>query len=583
MGEIPVCRVVIQKKTMRIVQRTVPDSPRLEGVQPVLDRIYRSRSVCSVDDLNYSLQNLLPISSLRNVEQAADLVASSIDNGESIVVVADYDADGATACAVCISGLRAMGARINYVVPDRKRHGYGLSESVVEITLKYNPNLLITVDNGISSIDGVGAAKKAGMAVVVTDHHLPGDQLPAADVIVNPNQDGDDFASPNLAGVGVAFYLVCAVKKRLGSGFNPATLLDLVAVGTVADVVRLDHNNRILVNQGLQRIRQGKCSPGVSALLELSGRDQERVVASDLGFTVGPRINAAGRMTEMGAGIDCLLADNRADALVRAQKLDEINKKRREVEGGVRDEAEGIIESLHLGGNDALAAIALYQPHWHEGVIGIVAGRIKEKLHRPVVVFARGDDGALKGSARSIPGVHIRDLLDLISKNSSGLIIKFGGHAMAAGLSINESDFEKFQHSFEGLVADTVDEDLLEGVLYTDGSLASSERSLNMAELLRQSGPWGQGFPEPVFHDSFILDGWRIVGERHLKLSLRDRETNELVDGIAFNQSEQLLPGRGEEVDLLYRMDVNRWRGRDSLQLMVETIIAPYSEGIECV
>ncbi len=568
---------------MKIIQRTVPDSGELDGFSPLLDHIYRARGVLSTTELDHSLRQLLPVSSLKNVEQAADLVVQAIENGESIVVVADYDADGATACAVCMSGLGAMGAKINYVVPDRKKHGYGLSESVVELTLRYNPNILITVDNGISSIDGVAAAKKAGMTVVVTDHHLPGDQLPAADVIVNPNQEGDDFVSPNLAGVGVAFYLVCAVRQILGVGYNPATLLDLVAVGTVADVVKLDQNNRILVHQGLQRIRLGECSPGVSALLEVSGRERNRVVASDLGFTVGPRINAAGRMTEMGAGIDCLLTDNRIDALTRAQKLDEINRQRRDVEGGVRDEAESIIESLHLHGKGVLAAVSLYQPHWHEGVIGIVAGRIKEKLHRPVVVFARGDNGVLKGSARSIPGVHIRDLLDLISKNSPGMIIKFGGHAMAAGLSINESDFEQFQNSFEELVAKTVDDDLLEGVLHTDGGLTSSERSLDTAELLRQSGPWGQGFPEPVFQDRFILDDWRIVGERHLKLVLRDRESNKKIDGIAFNQSEQILPQRGEEVDLLYRMDVNRWRGRDSLQLMVETIIAPYSAGLECV
>lgn len=558
---------------MRVVQRTVPDSQPLEGVPSILDRIYRSRGIRSVAELDHSLKNLLPISSLKNVEQAAELVASSIGRGDSIVVVADYDADGATACAVSMRGLKSMGANINYVVPDRKRHGYGLSEKVVELTLKYKPNLLITVDNGISSIGGVEAAKRAGMAVVVTDHHLPGDQLPAADVIVNPNQHGDDFASPNLAGVGVAFYLVCAVRQKLGSDFNPATLLDLVAVGTVADVVRLDRNNRILVNSGIQRIRQGHCSPGVAALLEVAGREQGRVVASDFGFTVGPRINAAGRMAEMGAGIDCLLAEDRQQALTQAQALDSINRQRREVEAGIREDAESIIESLHLDGEGLSSALALYQPHWHEGVVGIVAGRIKEQLHRPVIVFARGESGTLKGSARSISGLHIRDLIDAISKKSPGMVLQFGGHAMAAGVSIREHDFELFRTLFEQSVSTLVSEEMLEGVLYTDGGLSSGERLLETAELLRESGPWGQGFPEPLFRDVFVLDDWRIVGENHLKLVLGDSESSDRVDAIAFYQSEQLLPERGDNLEIVYRMDVNRWRGRDSLQLIVETII----------
>ncbi len=558
---------------MRIVQRPLPNGQPLQGLSPLLDRIYRTRGIQTPDELDHSLNRLLPISSLGNVEQAAELVANAIRSKDSIVVVGDYDADGATACSVCMRGLGAMGAAINYVVPDRRKHGYGLSRSIVEDTLKYNPNLLITVDNGISSIDGVEAARAEGMAVVVTDHHLPGAELPRADVIVNPNQEGDDFSSPNLAGVGVAFYLVCAVQKKLGAPFNPASLLDLVAVGTVADVVALDRNNRILVERGMERIRRGASVPGILALLDVAGRDSQRIVASDLGFAVAPRINAAGRMTEMGAGIDCLLAESREAALPQAERLDAINRQRREVEDEIRQEAEQIIHSLHLEEEQVSAGVALYRPNWHEGVIGIVAGRIKEKLHRPVVVFARGEDGILKGSARSIPGLHIRDLLDALAKSLPELIITFGGHAMAAGLSINERDFERFHQHFRELAAEWADEEILDGALHTDGSLSSEERTLESAAQLRSAGPWGQGFPEPLFHDTFVLEGWRIVGERHLKLNLLDQGSGEVLDAIAFFQSEQSLPGRGEELEIVYRLDVNRWRGQETLQLVVESIL----------
>lgn len=558
---------------MRVVQRIVPAGEPLARLSPLLDRIYRSRGITHSDHLDHSLKRLLPISSLMHVEQAAAIVMDAIHNGERMVVVADYDADGATACSVCMKGLGAMGADIHYVVPDRKKHGYGLSPQVVDLTLQYQPQLLITVDNGISSIEGVAAAKQQGMRVVVTDHHLPGEQLPDADVIVNPNQQGDNFQSPHLAGVGVAFYLVCAVKQALQHPFNPATLLDLVAVGTVADVVQLDQNNRVLVTQGIERIRRGQCSPGVEALLSVAGRERQRVVATDFGFGVGPRINAAGRMTEMGAGIDCLLSESLSEAQPQAQALDRINRQRREVEGEMREEAEQIIEDLHMDEMRVPAAVALYQPHWHEGVIGIVAGRIKEQLHRPTIVFARGEDGVLKGSARSIPGIHMRDLLDLLSKQQPDLILKFGGHAMAAGLSIRERDFQCFHDCYQQLVESTVARELLEEVIYTDGQLSAADRTLSVAEVLQQGGPWGQGFPEPLFHDGFILDSWRIVGERHLKMVLRDCESGQRYDAIAFNQSEQSLPQRGELVDLVYKLDINRWQGRESLQLMVGAII----------
>lgn len=558
---------------MRVVERSVPAGEPLQGVSPLLDRIYRARGVIHRDHLDHSLKRLLPISSLMNVERAAAVVAASIRNGESMVVVGDYDADGATACSVCMQGLGAMGANIHYVVPDRKKHGYGLSPQLVELTHAHDPQLLITVDNGISSVEGVAAAKQQGMKVVVTDHHLPGAVLPDADVIVNPNQPGDDFFSPHLAGVGVAFYLVCAVKQVLQHDFNPATLLDLVALGTVADVVQLDQNNRILVHQGIERIRRGLCSPGISALLEVSKREQARVVASDFGFGVGPRINAAGRMAEMGAGIECLLSETLEQARPQAATLERINRERREVEGEIREEAEQIIASLQIEESKHAAGVALYQSHWHEGVIGIVAGRIKEQLHRPTVVFAKGEDGVLKGSARSIPGLHLRDLLDVISKRESGLIIKFGGHAMAAGLSIREADFERFRHSFEQQVTEWATEDLLEEVLQVDGALTAKECSLESAALLQQAGPWGQGFPEPCFRNLFQLERWRIVGERHLKLWVKDPRNGVVLDAIAFNQAEVVLPESGGELDLVYRLDINRWQGRESLQLMVEAVI----------
>ncbi len=558
---------------MRVEQRPLPQGEPLPGMGSLLERIYRARGIASPDQLDHSLKRLLPISSLMNVEKAAAMVAESIRNGDSIVVVGDYDADGATASALCMRGLGAMGAEIHYVVPDRKKHGYGLSPAVVELTLPYHPRLLITVDNGISSIEGVAAARSQGIKVVVTDHHLPGDQLPDADVIVNPNQPGDTFASPNLAGVGVAFYLVCAVKQALQHHFNPVTLLDLVAVGTVADVVKLDRNNRVLVTQGLERIRRGLCSPGVSALLSVAGREQERVVAADCGFAVGPRINAAGRMSDMGAGIDCLLAESMSEAQTLATELDRINRERRTVEGEMREEAEQIVESLQFEKSELPAAVALYQPHWHEGVIGIVAGRIKEQLHRPTIVFAKGKEGKLKGSARSIPGVHIRDLLDLLGKQQAGLILKFGGHAMAAGLSIPEVEFDRFHATFQQLVAATVERDLLEEVVWVDGGLTTEQCSLEIAATLQQGGPWGQGFSEPLFRDRFVLDHWRIVGERHLKLQLSAMDGPGRYDAIAFQQAEVPLPQRGELVDLAYRLDINRWQGRESLQLVVSHIL----------
>ena len=557
---------------MRVVQRTVAPGKSLSGLSPLLDRIYRARGITHPDLLDHSLKRLLPISSLMNVEQAAALVAAAIRDGERMVVVADYDADGATACAVCMLGLGAMGAEIHYVVPDRKIHGYGLSPQVVEMAAAFEPDLLITVDNGITSIEGVAAAKKQGIKVVVTDHHLAGEQLPEADVIVNPNQPGETFHSAHLAGVGVAFYLVCAVRQALQHVFNPATLLDLVAVGTVADVVALDQNNRILVQQGLERVRRGLCTPGVAALLQVSGRELERVTASDFGFAVGPRINAAGRMAQMGTGIECLIAQRDAEATTMAQQLDRINRERREVEGEMRQEAEQIVAELHIEADTVEHGIILYQPHWHEGVVGIVAGRLKEQFHRPTVVFAQGEEGMLKGSARSIKGLHMRDLLAAVAREHPGLIGKFGGHAMAAGLSIAERDFQQFCRACQQQLARMVDEEMLEVVVHTDGGLSSTERTIEMAAAVRQAGPWGQGFPEPSFHDRFVLEQRRIVGESHLKLRLRDEASGAVYDAIAFHQGESSLPALGGQVEAVYRLDINRWQGRESLQLVIEMV-----------
>ncbi len=561
---------------MKIIQRTLPEGDlSASELPPILQRIYCARGITDTSELDLSLKNLLPISSLLNVEKAAQLIVEAIQNQQTVVVVADYDADGATACTVMLRGLQAMGAaRVKYVVPDRQKHGYGLSLDVVEIAQQFQPDLLITVDSGISDAEGVAAAQKYGMKVIITDHHLPGKRVPDAEVIVNPNQHGDAFESKNLAGVGVAFYLICAVQKALQHEFKPATLLDLVAVGTVADLVKLDRNNRILVENGLQRIRRGFASAGVKALLEIAGRNPTEAVAADFGFGVGPRINAAGRMEDMSTGIECLLADYPNQATELAKALNAINHHRREVEQEMRDEAEQILEELHFSEDETElpAGIALYQPHWHEGVVGIVAGRIKDRFHHPAIVFAQGAEGLLKGSARSVPGLHMRDVLEAISTANPGLIPKFGGHAMAAGLSLREADFETFRTLFDDEVKARADADLLQGTYRTDGGLSGAERTVETAEILRTAGPWGQGFEEPLFHDALELVSFRVLKEKHLKMWLRDPQSDEKVDAIAFFQSEEKLPEPGGLVEILYKLDVNVWQERRNLQLMVEEV-----------
>jgi single-stranded-DNA-specific exonuclease len=476
-------------------------------------------------------------------------------------------------------------AEVDFLVPNRFEYGYGLTPEIVAVAAERKPDLIVTVDNGISSINGVAAAQQAGIRVLVTDHHLPGGALPAADAIVNPNQPGDTFPCKNLAGVGVIFYTLLALRARLREqGWferqglavpNLATLLDLVALGTVADVVPLDYNNRVLVAQGLARIRAGHASPGIQALCEASKRDPSRLVASDLGFGLGPRLNAAGRMEDMSIGIDCLLSESLDEARRLAVRLEALNHERRTVEGEMRDEALAEVERLHLEDDACLPfGFCLYNPSWHEGVIGILASRIKDRLHRPVIVFTDASNGDIKGSARSVKGVHIRDALDAVAAAHPALLKKFGGHAMAAGLTIHADALEPFRQAFDTEVRRHLGEDDLRGTLLSDGELAAEEATLELAARLRSETPWGQGFAEPLFDGWFEVAASRIVGERHLKLQLRWPDSGRLVDAIAFHVDEPLLEMKPRQVQIAYRLDINEWRGNRSLQLLIDTIVA---------
>lgn len=564
-----------------IRRRVVPDGQDQlpQDWHPVLRRVYRARRVEHADQVDVRLQRLHKPDGFSGMAEALALLEQALAEHWKIVVVADYDADGATACALTLRALAAMGAQsLDYVVPDRFTCGYGLSPELVEIAADMSPDLLITVDNGISSIQGVAAARARGWHVLVTDHHLPGEQLPDADAIVNPNVQGDAFPSKALAGVGVAFYLMAALRTHLQErgwferrglpAFNPAQLLDLVALGTVADVVPLDGNNRILVEQGMRRIRQGQCAPGISHLLTLGKRQPADLVASDLGFAVGPRLNAAGRLTDMTLGIECLLCDDSIQAHTMAVELDRLNRERRDIEGRMKEEA---LASLPDWGDSANLnwGLCLYDKRWHQGVVGILASRIKERYYRPVIVFARGDDGLLKGSARSIEGLHVRDVLESIATLHPGLIPKFGGHAMAAGLSLAEEDFKRFSEAFDAQVRQCLTADQLQGLLESDGELAESEMDLGLAEQLRRAGPWGQHFPEPLFDGEFIVVQQRIVGQQHLKLVVQPMHSRQTLDAILFFASEELLEATLDRVHLAYRLDVNEFRGKRNLQLQV--------------
>jgi len=568
----------------RIVQRVASSCDQLpHDLHPVLRRVYAARTIESAADLDYSLQRLLPPSLLGGMSLAVDLLQQALADRQRIVVVGDFDADGATSCALSLRALRAMGAAdVHYLVPNRFEYGYGLTPEIVAVAARLQPDLIMTVDNGISSIDGVAAARQLGICVLITDHHLPGKQLPAAEAIVNPNVRGDPFPSKHLAGVGVVFYVMLALRTRLREQRwfekanlpepNLAQFLDLVALGTVADVVPLDRNNRILVHQGIQRLRAGSCVPGIRALLEIAGRNLQRLVATDLGFAVGPRLNAAGRLDDMSLGIECLLTDDMNAARQMAAQLDAFNRDRKDIESDMQGQALQAITALDLNDEKLPLGLCLFEPDWHQGVIGILASRIKERLHRPVIAFARSGEGQLKGSARSVSGLHIRDALDAVAVGHPGLIDKFGGHAMAAGLSLAEAGYPAFSAAFNEEVSRHLSVDDLTGVIYSDGELSDQELSLDTAQLLRDASPWGQGFPAPLFEGDFRVLGYRVVGEKHLKVTLQRQHGRGQIDGIAFNTPE--LPADCRRVHVAYRLDANEFRGIVSPQLIVEYIEA---------
>ncbi len=566
-------------------RRTAPAADDLPGtdIHPLLARIYRARGVVAAEELALDLKHLLPPGELLGCEQGAELLADAIAGDRRILIVGDFDADGATSTALGISTLRACGARyVDYLVPNRFEYGYGLTPEIVELAARNKPDLLITVDNGIASIEGVRAARAHGIATLVTDHHLAGRELPEAEVIINPNQPGCTFPSKALAGVGVIFYLMLALRSCLRArGWfdnrpepNLAQCLDLVAVGTVADVVPLDRNNRILVDQGLRRIRAGQARPGIRALLDVAARAEHSVVAADLGFAVGPRINAAGRLDDMSIGIECLLSETTAEAMAYANELHRLNKDRRAIEDGMQREAMQIIAEMNFGtAEEPPAALTLYQPGWHQGVIGILASRVKERLHRPTIAFADGDEGQVKGSARSIPGIHIRDILDAVATRHPGLVSRFGGHAMAAGLTLAREDYPAFAEAFVAEVERHTQDVELQAVIESDGELAPDDFDLELATALRYAGPWGQHFPEPTFDGRFLLESQRIVGEKHLKMTLCPAAGSRSVDAIAFNVDPRSWPNEAvREVDIAYRLDVNEFRGRRNVQLIVEQI-----------
>ncbi|MGR5127227.1 single-stranded-DNA-specific exonuclease RecJ [Photobacterium swingsii] len=552
----------------------------------ILQRIYASRGIQSEAELERGAKGLLSYNQLHGIAPAVDLLVKALKKKTRIIIVGDFDADGATSSALSVLALRMLGCtNVDYLVPNRFDDGYGLSPEVVEQAHAKGAELIMTVDNGVSSIAGVAAAKAKGIDVLVTDHHLPGHELPQADAIVNPNLHECDFPSKALCGVGVAFYLMLAVRAELRKTTwfaeqgiaepNLAELLDLVALGTVADVVALDGNNRILVHQGLQRIRAGKCRPGIQALIEVANRDPSRIVTSDLGFALGPRINAAGRLDDMSFGVELLLCDNIQAARRMASELDGLNQTRKEIEQGMKDEALAICERLKFNKNDMPYGLVLFQRDWHQGVIGILASRIKELYHRPVIAFADAGNGEIKGSCRSIVGLHMRDVLDLIDTKNPGMITKFGGHAMAAGLTIPEDKLEAFSLAFDEAVRAELDEDALKGVLLTDGELSAGELNLPTAEILRSGGPWGQQFPEPSFDGQFRLLHQKLVGSKHLKMMVEPLSGGAVIDAIAFNVDLRRWPDASVQIiELVYRLDINEFRGNTSVQLMVEHLDA---------
>lgn len=564
------------------MRREVPP----EAIRPFADldgllgRIYAARGIRSREELDLSAGCLISPERLDGVGVAVELLHRTLIEDGRILVVGDYDADGATGTALAVRGLRALGfGQVDFLAPDRFRFGYGLSPEIVALALERGPDLILTVDNGVSSIEGVAAAKAAGIHVIVTDHHLPGEQLPEADAIVNPNLQAADFPSKALAGVGVVFYLLLALRTHLrAQGWfeaparpepNLGHLCDLVALGTVADVVPMDRNNRILVGQGLNRIRSGKGVVGVRALLEAAGRDPAKATATDLGFAAAPRLNAAGRLEDMTLGIECLLTDDPAEARGLADRLDGLNRERRGIEGEMRREAEVVLDGLlRENGHEWPFGVCLYGDNWHQGVVGIVASRVKERIHRPVIAFAPTGEGTLKGSGRSVEGLHLRDALDAIATRHPELIVRFGGHAMAAGLTLNAGDLDRFQRAFDDEVRARFGEQGIDPLLHTDGELAPERFNLETAQLLREAGPWGQRFPEPTFDGDFRVMERRVVGERHLKLALQPAGEGPVLEAIAFFMGDSPV-ALGDTVRAVFRLDVNEFRGARNLQLQI--------------
>ena len=573
--------------TPKIHRRNADIAPALQkaAVPEVLKRVYANRGIQNPSELSLTLDQLLPPQNLKGVTEAAELLADAIEGDARVLIVGDFDADGATSCAMAVSVLRQMGLReIAYLVPNRFEFGYGLTPEIVDLAAAQTPDLIVTVDNGISSIDGVEAARALGISVLVTDHHLPGASLPEAEVIVNPNQPGCAFGSKSLAGVGVMFYVLTALRATLrqrgwfdGEGITEPNLgdaLDLVALGTVADVVPLDRNNRILVAAGLARIRSGRARPGIEALFEVAGRDHRQATASDLGFIVGPRLNAAGRLDDMSIGIECLLAESSMAAREQAETLHQLNRERRDIEQSMQLDALKQLDDLALDATNVPFALTLYDPDWHQGVIGILASRIRERVHRPTVVFADVGDDLLKGSGRSIPGLHLRDALDRVATRHPGLVEKFGGHAMAAGLSLAKSDLEAFRAALNSVVAETLSDVPPESIEDSDGELAPGDFSVQLAELLVRGGPWGQHFPEPMFDGVFTVSRHRIVGDKHLKMTLTIDSVD--IEAIAFNiDVDEWLNQPLERIRALYRLDINEFRGDRNAQLVIDSFWRP--------
>lgn len=567
------------------IKRISNKNDNLTAFSSVLNRVYANRNIQSESDLDYSISKLLPFNKLKGIDEAAALIAEAIKNELTIVIVGDFDVDGATSTTVAVKALYSMGAKkVDFIVPNRFEYGYGLTPEIVSVAEeRFQPDMIITVDNGISSIEGVKKAKEFNLTVIVTDHHLPAATLPIADAIVNPNQPDCSFPSKMLAGVGVIFYVMLAVRAllRQQNWFedkkitepNLAEFLDLVALGTVADVVPLDYNNRILVSQGLARIRSGKVRAGIKALINVAGRESTRLIASDFGFAIAPRLNAAGRLDDMSLGINCLMSDDNNEAMNIAHQLDEINHARRDIEADMKAQAVKILDDMHLGENKSLPfGLCIYDENFHEGVVGIIASRIKDQWNRPVIVFARTVDGLLKGSGRSIKGFHLRDALDSVATKHPELISKFGGHAMAAGLTISENNYEIFCQSFDEEVRRHLSDDDLHGVITSDGELLESEFSMVIAEELRYAGPWGQTFQEPVFDGVFEIISKRIVGEKHLKMLVRAKDGKVELDAIAFQQTDEYWPEDIKSLQLAYRLDVNEFRGNRKIQLMVDVV-----------